>query len=607
MKNKIVLLCLLVSQLTAFSQNETSKWYFGTYCGLDFMTSPPTILTNGQLSTTEGCASMADAAGNLLFYTDGVTIYDKNHTAMANGTGLTGNASSTQSGVIVKQPGNSNIYFVVTQGSSLCYSIVDMNLAAPNGSVTTKNSLLFNTGTEKLTSVRHCNGVDIWILSHDGNSNNFRAYLITASGINTVPVNSPIGSAGAQDLGYLKVSPNGKKIGNAIWDSGILELLDFDNSTGIVTNPLVLKTGFTYAYGCEFSPDGSKLYAGQELSTTIFQWDLCAGSTTAVVASQNTVGIATAAEVGAFQLHTNGKIYVAKYNEYSLGVIDNPNVYGTGCNFINMGPSTGTAACQLGLPNFFSSFFKPVLIPFTYSATCANVTFTAPPSSTVNLGCSAIGNAITSRAWSFGEPSSGAANSSTVTNPSHSYSTAGTYTVQLVLYGQCTSDTIRVPVTINGATNLNVTGNFTVCARDKRTYTVSGASTYTWNGGLHTATVSLSPTVTTVYSVTGTGTNSCAGSKQFTITVNKCTGIDQAAANLNSLKIFPNPASSQLTIETENFISLKLINQFGKAIFEGEFEAGTHTLDMSRFSDGIYTLQYTSKKTTRSMRLVKME
>jgi hypothetical protein len=96
-------LCLLALQVLA--QNESQKWYFGSNAGLDFSTNPPTPLTNGMLNTIEGCATICDALGNLLFYTDGSTVYDQTHAVMANGTGLSGNSSSTQSAIIVKKPG----------------------------------------------------------------------------------------------------------------------------------------------------------------------------------------------------------------------------------------------------------------------------------------------------------------------------------------------------------------------------------------------------------------------------------------------------------------------------------------------------------------------
>jgi len=148
LKNKwkqILFGLLMLSGLTSFSQNEATKWYFGYHAGLDFMTNPPTIITTGTLYTTEGCASIADAAGNTLFYTDGITVYNKNNLMMANGDTLFGDGSTTQSGIIVKQPGNTNIYYVFTQDdvggpNGFCYSIVDMNLAAGMGSELLKTS-----------------------------------------------------------------------------------------------------------------------------------------------------------------------------------------------------------------------------------------------------------------------------------------------------------------------------------------------------------------------------------------------------------------------------------------------------------------------------------
>src|SRR5436189_4621483 len=105
----VMLIAFMLISLGFGAQNETKKWYFGYGAGLDFMNSPPTPLT-GSLNTLEGCASIADAAGNLLFYTDGSTVYDQTHAVMANGSGLMGNSSSTQSGVIETQPGTTNLY-----------------------------------------------------------------------------------------------------------------------------------------------------------------------------------------------------------------------------------------------------------------------------------------------------------------------------------------------------------------------------------------------------------------------------------------------------------------------------------------------------------------
>ena len=113
-KNILVILLSVVfifPVLNSFAQKETNWWYFGNKAGLNFnvMTSGvPQTLSNGSINTTEGCASISDANGGLLFYTDGIKVWDRNHVQMTNGFGMLGNPSSTQSGVIIPFPGNKN-------------------------------------------------------------------------------------------------------------------------------------------------------------------------------------------------------------------------------------------------------------------------------------------------------------------------------------------------------------------------------------------------------------------------------------------------------------------------------------------------------------------
>src|SRR5687767_11305243 len=78
-------------------QNETNMWYFGKYAALDFLTNPPSIINNSVMHALEGSASAADASGNLLFYSQGTTVWNRLHQVMANGAGLLGHPSATQS------------------------------------------------------------------------------------------------------------------------------------------------------------------------------------------------------------------------------------------------------------------------------------------------------------------------------------------------------------------------------------------------------------------------------------------------------------------------------------------------------------------------------
>jgi len=66
-------LFLLLAGLLAFeslsAQHEFDNWYFGTNAGVSFVSGIPVNLSGGQISTNEGCSSISDGAGNLLFYT----------------------------------------------------------------------------------------------------------------------------------------------------------------------------------------------------------------------------------------------------------------------------------------------------------------------------------------------------------------------------------------------------------------------------------------------------------------------------------------------------------------------------------------------------------
>src|SRR3970040_2481571 len=95
---------LFILATPSFAQKEAAIWYFGNYAGLDFNSGNPVALTNGKLVTKEGCTTISDKDGNLLFYTDGSLVYNKNHQVMPNGYGLQGHNSSTQSAIIVPKP-----------------------------------------------------------------------------------------------------------------------------------------------------------------------------------------------------------------------------------------------------------------------------------------------------------------------------------------------------------------------------------------------------------------------------------------------------------------------------------------------------------------------
>lgn len=534
-KKHPILAILLLLCLNLFSQNEASKWYFGNQAGLNFMTNPPTILTNGAMNVFEGCASIADGAGNLLMYTDGVTVYNSAHLIMANGTGLLGSNTPCQSSIIIQRPGSNTLYYIFTvQGTNgtagLNYSIVDMSLANGQGSVTVKNANLYSgTIAEKLTATKHCNGVDYWVLAKDWSStttiSNFRAYQLTSAGVSTTGVLSPAWqwtntTNFFYDIGAMKIAPNGKKLGLAVYgyynnftnlNNHSFELWDFNNTTGVVSNSLALgqftgtTTNYNYGYGVEFSPDGTKLYGSRLYNNTnatggVLQYNLCAGSPTAIQASELTVGTNTVINsnwFGSLQLGPNGKIYCANWtgtvnNPQAISVINSPNSLGTACGFVLHGQSISPKICYYGLPNFPSNFFAqpPPVSPYTFTVSntygCQGVLFQSPlaPNQTVTA-CSVSGFSLTNLLWNFGDPASGTNNTSTSPTPIHNFNTLGTYTVSLILYYSCGggTDTLKQVVNVN-LPCISVSSSSITCANlgSATVQAVSGVGpfSYTW-------------------------------------------------------------------------------------------------------------------------------
>src|SRR6185295_5716086 len=106
MKNSFLFILLLYFALSKlYAQHEANNWYFGYYAGMNFSGGSPVAFTNGSLISDEGCSTISDNAGNLLFYTNGENVWDRNHQLMPNGAGLLGQTSVTQSCLIVKRPG----------------------------------------------------------------------------------------------------------------------------------------------------------------------------------------------------------------------------------------------------------------------------------------------------------------------------------------------------------------------------------------------------------------------------------------------------------------------------------------------------------------------
>ncbi len=347
--------------IALFSQEQGSIWYFGSNAGLDFNTNPPTVLSDGQLNTLEGTASIADENGNLMFYTDGVSLYTTTHSLMPNGQeGLGGNSSSAQSALIVPYPGSSNLFliFAVSEyiNSDLVYSLLDMNLNKGLGDIVENHKAIpvLNGTGEYIQATPSADGSFWWVLTHKSGTSDYYAYKVTQNGVDiNNPVISSTGtvSSALGNIGFIKFNNLGSRVVRTSYTQHHFDISTFDNVTGQVSNTITLP--FQAAYGAEFSPNNRFLYISGYSNQGVKQYDLEAGNTAAQI--QASVFTLSNLVNGAIQIAPNGKIYSSRYGATALDVIHQPNQPGVLAQFVLNSQPLGSASAQLGLPNIITN------------------------------------------------------------------------------------------------------------------------------------------------------------------------------------------------------------------------------------------------------------
>lgn len=370
-KTKIILLLLSATIVTA--QPEAQTWYFGIGAGIDFTSGKPEMIS-GPLKTNEGCSIFCDRFGKPMFFTDGQTIWNRENKVMLNGTGLMGHPSSTQSAVVVEIPSNKNLYYVITalnvgRKQGLNYSLVDMSLDNGRGAVVKKNINLHDRIHEKITVCATPDYKTYWLIATEYGSNNYLAYKIDATGINTNPVVSPIGSYKdsliVNNYGYIKASPNSRYIINAHQNNHKLELSKFDYKTGKIELIEEIELGEgSLTYGLEFSPDSRIIYVGSIFpESKVYQILHPALAEVDDIEFYELGGWSTEYILGALQLGPDKRLYITNDADSTLGVINYPWLVGDAANYQKKALQTlpGTYTTR-GLPNFLTNYFYDPLL-----------------------------------------------------------------------------------------------------------------------------------------------------------------------------------------------------------------------------------------------------
>lgn len=474
----ITLFFITVSFVNA--QKEQYNWLFGFNAGLMFGISIPYTATGvygtanatltlpymrtGAMQTYEGCFSTSDARGNLLFYSDGITIWNKNNQEMV--TGLSGDPSSAQSGIILPYPNTPNKYIAVTLGkdnsNNLSYTVVDMSLNGGLGGTvpaTTNIQLTGQTGAlgESVFAVRHTNKEDFWIVApgRTTTTSYLNVWKVTSAGVQASRhsvATAAIGFTALGANGYLKFTTDGLHYVWADFLTAKLVYGDFNPTTGTITS---VKIRNAYApfnnhlYGVEFSPSGRYLYltqapgslnSMQQTGLLVYDFNALLATNTPnsinpvkTLLNSSALSDGVADHFGGIQLGPDGNMYITRFASNGMFVITNPesptamNIY----KLLNFLPGNG----YWGLPNFAAPWFRLEITPPDDGEVCATASNNYKVDVIAGMGLSNVtklvidygdGSTPTTYTRSF--------TSSYVYSLFHTYDNPGVYTTTATVY-----------------------------------------------------------------------------------------------------------------------------------------------------------------------------
>jgi hypothetical protein len=198
-----LLLGFIITRVSIAQNNEANVWHFGSRCVMDFNFDPPLANCGYDISgsqSNEGTSSICNSDGELLFYSNGIDVFDINHNLFPSFADwppssigiplLGGGLSATNAAFIVPDPGSANEYYLFFAAeevgftglsqqlgvSGISYVKVDMTLNNGLGDLTTDLIVLNETMTEKIAVTSDCSGENSWLVCHKYSSNEFYAY-----------------------------------------------------------------------------------------------------------------------------------------------------------------------------------------------------------------------------------------------------------------------------------------------------------------------------------------------------------------------------------------------------------------------------------------------
>lgn len=404
--------------------NADAFWFCGyygnTYQTLKFINGVRSVDTFSKRRTCYlDNSSLSDTLGNMIFFSTGSVVYNKEMEFMENGTGLNPGKTyndwfpdypTVQGMLSFFMPGNKNLIQIihvdsyapteklpVSFGLNIYSTIISITDNHGLGRVIEKNKVLYSKLVKdgSLSACRHANGRDWWILALGYDNQEMLVFLLNPSGIKLHHV----------DTGIIKFdpafstalfSPDGTKWvhhgfhKNPLWPNPsnypeVVHVVDFDRCNGHFSNHRFWEftvPDFNGATGTSISPNSRFLYVST--GTYLFQYDLNSSNiqTTGILVDYINYNVPKPQYYPNYylgQLAQDGKIYYcSNYGSKSMNVVMYPDSLGKACkpkqdelklhiynqanmpyfpNF-NLGPMPGALCDSLMTDNINSTFSK---------------------------------------------------------------------------------------------------------------------------------------------------------------------------------------------------------------------------------------------------------
>jgi len=442
----IVIFYFLLCSIESYSQpnKRTNFWYFSDSIALDFNSGAPVESTPCHIDGQGwgATSTMCDTNGNLLFYSEGDSVYNKNHQSSANSMGPAIYHQGAQSTISLPIPGSDSLFYIFTArmhrfpDDPLRYYIVDMSLNNGLGEIIDIDTLAAGyDAADQIQAVYLKNKEDYWIITRKYHEDKFAAFLVTSEGVNPQPVLSPAPNTdylGQDRMGFMKFSYDKKYFATCFTKD--VELCKFDVETGVIEylskfrlRDLVPNNPAYVTYNCDFSPCSKYMYLGGTLhadsNTHVFQMDM-QYIEDSVLFEQSIIEIG-AGQGRHLQLASDGKIYLffrnsafgSSVNNY-VGVINKPEKYGLACNL----QANIFALTHGSVGSSFVNFAIDFLFRFDFDGICESDTFTFDPWFFPEPDYIE---------WNFADPLSGGNNTSTIPHAKHVFTDGGTYEVSV--------------------------------------------------------------------------------------------------------------------------------------------------------------------------------